>query len=58
MPNPTPRHNPASERLTHIRALWAQLQQTGDPKQRALLEQRIRNEAEAYKRATSRPFDK
>ena len=57
MPDQAPRESAVSERLTHIRELWAQLQHVRDPKERALLEQRLRDEADAYKQATGRAFD-
>jgi hypothetical protein len=37
--------------------LWLQLKQTRDLSQRAVLEQRLRTETDAYKRATGVVFD-
>ncbi len=57
MPDPAARNIAVSERLTRIRELWIQLTQARDQKERELLEQRIREEAEAFKQAQGRAFD-
>jgi hypothetical protein len=46
----------ASEHLARLLDLWGQLKQAHDPKERLALEQRIREESDAYKRATDRVF--
>jgi hypothetical protein len=45
------------QRLARIQELWLQLRDTRDPKQRALLEARLRAETDAYKSVTGRAFD-
>jgi len=43
---------PRADHLVRLIDLWGQLQRARDPKERRSLEQRIREEAEAYKRMT------
>jgi hypothetical protein len=57
VPQRAPRDTTASERLAHIQDLWRQLQEARDPKQRAVLTKRLREETDAYKRATGFSFD-
>ena len=46
----------ASEHLARLLDLWGQLQHAHNPKERLALEQRIREESDAYKRVTDHGF--
>lgn len=50
MPDP-PAGDTSQDRLARIQALWIQLRDEHDPKQRRVLEKLIRQETDAYKRA-------
>ncbi len=50
MPDP-PAGDTPQDRLARIQALWIQLRDEHDRKQRRVLEKLIRQEADAYKRA-------
>jgi hypothetical protein len=56
LPDSSPGDSPR-DRLARIQDLWDRLKRASDPKQRELLEKRLREETDAYKQATGHDFD-